>query len=159
MEVALTLEGNLSDRGLVALAETSTSDVLELARRLVEDHRSDLQALWSRYRKLEALKAQFIGEDERASKAVRLVTRLRVAADGTAMLSRRHRVRLRDGKIILGDTIIGEYDLDTKQARIASKELVIVEKNGAICLAEPVPERNPTVQLSLFPGTDHSHRV
>jgi len=159
MEVALTLEGNLSDRGLVALAETSTSDVLELARRLVEDHRSDLQALWSRYRKLEALKAQFIGEDERASKAVRLVTRLRIAADGTAMLSRRHRVRLRDGKIILGDTIIGEYDLDTKQARIASKELVIVEKNGAICLAEPVPERNPTVQLSLFPGTDHSHRV
>jgi hypothetical protein len=55
LEASLAIEGELSDHGLSALADTSDSLILDLARALV-DHvgeRESAEALWARLRKRE----------------------------------------------------------------------------------------------------------
>ncbi|MFZ2919231.1 MAG: hypothetical protein WA017_02290, partial [Desulfosalsimonadaceae bacterium] len=64
METALAIEGDLSDRGLTALAEGANSMLIEMARVLTgEQAVADVSDTWKRYKKKELVSDSFLGDD------------------------------------------------------------------------------------------------
>jgi len=63
LETSLTVEGDLSDGGLAALAQSANSMLIELARSLVQKEQPSVSEAWKRYKRKEILTDSFIGED------------------------------------------------------------------------------------------------
>ncbi len=64
METALAVEGDLSDRGLTALAEGANSMLIEMARVLTgEQDASPVSDSWKRYKKKELVADTYLGDD------------------------------------------------------------------------------------------------
>lgn len=63
LETALTIEGDLSDGGLAAIAQSSNSMLIELARSLVNKEGTSLADSWKRYKKKELVTDSFIGDE------------------------------------------------------------------------------------------------
>jgi len=65
METALAIEGDLSDKGLTAIAEGSNSMLIEMARTLIgEEKTSSASDAWRAYRRKEIRSDSFLGVDE-----------------------------------------------------------------------------------------------
>ena len=64
METALAIEGDLSDRGLTALAEGANSMLIEMARVLTgEQVAAGVSDSWKRYKKKELVSDSFMGDE------------------------------------------------------------------------------------------------
>ncbi len=64
METALAIEGDLSDRGLTALAEGANSMLIEMARVLTgEQDATPVSDTWKRYKKKELVADSYLGDD------------------------------------------------------------------------------------------------
>ena len=64
METALAIEGDLSDRGLTALAEGANSMLIEMARVLTgEQDAAPVSDTWKRYKKKELVADTYLGDD------------------------------------------------------------------------------------------------
>jgi len=64
LETAMAIEGDLSDKGLAALAEGSNSMLYEMARSLLKEKEvSSLSNAWKRYKQKEINSDSFIGDD------------------------------------------------------------------------------------------------
>jgi SNF2 family DNA or RNA helicase len=63
LEAALILEGELSDKGLVALSEAGDSMAVELARSIVNNINSGIDQVFSKYKKAEVISGSLIDDD------------------------------------------------------------------------------------------------
>ena len=139
METALAVEGDLSDRGLLALAESSNSMLIELARTLVEDKprivQETLEEAWKAYKRREMEADSLMDENEPVEEMVttsirkgdretsityRSVVRGRVfprkvkgQTIGVAVVKGRqkeHKLYFVKGKVLYNNKVVGTYE-------------------------------------------------
>jgi SNF2 family DNA or RNA helicase len=132
METALAVEGDLSDKGLVVLAQSGSSMVIELARTLLNQQEApSLEETWQAYQQ-ESLRADAImgdaqpvetetvtqtttrisqGDQQATLKVTRLV-RGKVYPKGKVGIGYvgPRQIIFQDGKILYKDRTVGEYD-------------------------------------------------
>ena len=145
LETALAIEGDLSDRGLTALAEGSTGMLIEMARTLLGEEESASAAdAWKRYKQKEITADSFIGDDlpeietttttitkgdRSTSLTYQRVVRGRIyprRGYGLAYVGQ-HRFYLRNGKVYYRDRVLcGEYDRRGR-GRINNKPIEVVK--------------------------------
>jgi len=128
LETALTVEGDLSDGGLAALAQSANSMLIELARSLVQNRQPSVSDAWMKYKRREIVTDSFIGDelpeietttttitkgDKSTSVTYERVVRGRVYPrkdHAVAYVDRKHKFFLRGGKIFFKGTECGHYD-------------------------------------------------
>ena len=128
LETALTIEGDLSDGGLAALAQSSNSMLIELARSLVKKEKTSLTEVWTKYKKKELITDSFLGDETpevettttTISKGERsaTVTHERVVRGriyprkgyAVAYVDGKHKFFLKAGKIAFNGQECGSYD-------------------------------------------------
>jgi len=129
LETALTIEGDLSDGGLAALAQSANSMLIELARSLVEEGKAEsVSDAWKKYKKKEIVTDSFLGDDSpevetttttvtkgdrSTSVTYERVVRGRVYPrkdHAVAYVDRQHKFFLRGGKIFFNGKECGRYD-------------------------------------------------
>ena len=92
LETALAVEGDLSDKGLSALAESESSMLFALAREILDSEEGDgssVQDVWSSYKKAEMETDAFLGEPE----TVETVTTTFQKGDRKVSVSYKHVLR------------------------------------------------------------------
>ena len=128
LETALTVEGDLSDGGLAALAQSSNSMLVELARSLVQDEESSVSEAWMRYKRKEIISDSFLDDevpeiqtttstitkgDRSTSVTYERVVRGRVYPrkdHAVAYVDHKHKFFLRGGRIFFNGKECGHYD-------------------------------------------------
>jgi len=128
LETALTVEGDLSDGGLAALAQSSNSMLIELARSLLQDEESSVSEAWMRYKRKEIISDSFLDDevpeietttttitkgDRSTSVTYERVVRGRVYPrkdHAVAYVDRKYKFFLQGGKIFFNGKECGHYD-------------------------------------------------
>ena len=147
LETALAIEGDLSDKGLTALAEGSTSILIEMARTLLnEQETGSVSDAWKNYKQKEIISDSFIGDEvpevetvttrfekgERSSTVTyQRVVRGRIYPHkgyGIAHVGR-HRFLLRNGEVYFNDRLCGAYD-KKGHGEINSKPIRVIKAPG-----------------------------
>jgi len=129
LETSLTIEGDLSDGGLAALAQGANSMLIELARSLVEEKEVEpVCEAWKKYKKKEIVTDSFLGDDtpevetttttvtrgdRSTSVTYERVVRGKVYPKkdhAVAYIDSKHKFLLRKGKIFFNGAECGHYD-------------------------------------------------
>jgi len=152
METALAVEGDLSDKGLVALAEGDNSMLIELARTLVgQPETPGLEKVWQSYQKQAMQADAFLGDetlvetvtqttttitqgDRQATVTVTRVVRGKVYPKGKVGIGYvgQRRLLFKGGQVFYQDRPVGEYDR-TGTGQINGKAIRL-EKSGNLFL-------------------------
>jgi len=153
METALAIEGDLSDKGLTALAEGSNSILIEMARTLLNEQETPSASdVWKDYRKKEIESDSFLGldEDKREVTTTSItrgdrsttVTYERVVR-GRIYTRRNHAIayvsghkfHLKDGQIFYNERIVGRYEKEGT-GEINRKPIQIMKDSRGYVLVE-----------------------
>jgi len=153
METALAIEGDLSDKGLTALAEGSNSILIEMARTLLNEQETPSASdVWKGYRKKEIESDSFLGlnEDEREvtttsiTRGDRSTTvtyervvrgRIYTRRDHAIAYVGGHKFHLKDGQIFYNDQIVGRYE-KKGTGEINQKSIQIMKDSRGYVLVE-----------------------
>ena len=131
LETALAVEGDLSDKGLSALANSESSMLFALARELLDDDDTSVQDVWNSYKKAEVEGDAFMGEpdtvetvtttfqkgDRKTSVTYKHVLRGIVYPKvvdgkkiGVAVVGKDARFVFYNGKVFYKKTVVGRYN-------------------------------------------------
>ncbi len=105
LETAMAVEGDLSDKGLAAIANSESSMLFALARELLgnrHENKSSLQEVWNRYKKQEVESDSYLNDPE----TTETVTTTYTKGDHTASVQYQQVVR---GMVYAQRTIGGEF--------------------------------------------------
>ena len=155
LETALAIEGDLSDKGLTAIAEGANSMIYEMARSFIDKtEEKTLEEAWASYKKRELISGSSLedespiteekttvttfkkGDREMVSE-VRKVIRGRIYHSGKALVDGKHWFLFRNGKVYFRKKQIGHYEKNGK-GEINQKPIQIlkVPKGGYFLLVE-----------------------
>jgi SNF2 family DNA or RNA helicase len=132
MEASLTTEGDLSDKGLVALSESETSMITELARSIIDDKTKDVdvKSAWTKaiqadlfsdatmsedhdIKSTETTVEQTVVEtkvDDRSVKTkFKVVSQVKVENNLAIFKIDNNIYQLKNGKVFSGDKVVGVY--------------------------------------------------
>jgi hypothetical protein len=160
METALAVEGDLSDKGLVVLAESANSMLIELARTLVDRQDSPgLEETWQAFQ-AESLRADaFLGEeqsvgtetvtrttttithgDRRATVTVTRIVRGKVYPKGKVGIGYvgPRRLLFKGGQVFYKDRPVGDYDRQGN-GQINGKQIKLQKDGNCFLLLELRP--------------------
>jgi len=156
METALAVEGDLTDKGLLALAESGNSMLLELARTLVGDleRSAGLEGAWQSFQGAAMQADALLGLDQPVEtittvettvamgdslSTVRItrVVRGRVYPQGQLAIGYvgPHRFLFQAGKVFFQNRLVGVYDR-SGQGEINGKPIQLVKQDSAYLLVE-----------------------
>ncbi len=160
METALAVEGDLSDKGLAAIAESGSSMLIELARTLIDKHEvPTLEEAWQGYQQEELRADSFMeGEQEQETETVTQTTTTITQGDrqATVAVTRvvkgkvypkgkvgiayvgQHRFLFKDGQIFYKDRPAGEYDRQGN-GQINGKPIKLEKQGNVFLLVEMRP--------------------
>jgi SNF2 family DNA or RNA helicase len=158
METALAVEGDLSDKGLVALAEGDNSILIELARTLVEQPETPgLEEVWQSYQKQAMQADAFLGDetpvetvtqttttitqgDRRATVTVTRIVRGKVYPKGKVGIGYvgPRRLLFKGGQVFYKDRPVGEYDRKGN-GQINGKAIKLEKQGNVFLLVEMRP--------------------
>jgi len=147
LETALAVEGDLTDKGLVALSESTNSMLYELARTLIGEKKvKGLKNTWQDYRKKELEADSFIDAHEEEKETVKTTFK---KGDRTATVTYthvvrgrifpqkgyavgfvgKHRLLFKQGVIYYNGRVCGSYGRDGK-GKINNKPVLIRKAKG-----------------------------
>jgi SNF2 family DNA or RNA helicase len=156
METALAVEGDLTDKGLLALAESGNSMLLELARTLVGDleRPAGLEGAWQSFQGAAMQADALLGlehpvqtvtqttttitqGDRRTTVTVTRVVRGRVYPKGEVGVGYvgPHRLLFKNGRVFYQDRPVGEYDR-TGKGQINGKPIKLQKDGHRFLLVE-----------------------
>ncbi|MCL4502395.1 MAG: hypothetical protein M1438_11175 [Deltaproteobacteria bacterium] len=156
METALAVEGDLTDKGLLALAESGNSMLLELARTLVGDleRPAALEGAWQSFQGAALQADALVGLDQpvetvttvettvalgdsQSTVRITRVVRGRVIPQGKLAIGYvgPHRFLFQEGKVFFQNRLVGVYDR-SGQGEINGKPIQLVKKDSAYLLVE-----------------------
>ena len=127
IETSLSVEGDISDRGLAALSDSESSIIIEMARNLISDSeqkkkekekkKKSLEEIWKSVLESEKNSERFLdsnNEDASSSGSglpgYEIIGSVSIAQDKTAILTLNgNTYTLKQGKIFLGNSVSGRY--------------------------------------------------
>jgi SNF2 family DNA or RNA helicase len=159
METALAVEGDLSDKGLVALAEGDNSILIELARTLVEQQEMPgLEETWQSYQQQVMQADAFLGDEQpvetvthttmtitqgerQATVTVTRVVRGKVYPKGKVGIGYvgERRLLFKGGQVFYKDRPVGDYDR-TGKGQINGKQIKLEKDGNRFLLLELRPD-------------------
>ncbi|RLF98682.1 MAG: ATP-dependent helicase [Candidatus Wolframiiraptor sp.] len=132
LETALAIEGDLSDKGLTAIAEGANSMIYEMARSFIDKtEEKTLEEAWANYKKRELVAGSVLEDespiteekttvttfkkgDREVVSEVRRVIRGRIYRSGKALVDGKHWFLFRNGKVYFRKRQIGHYEKNGK---------------------------------------------
>jgi len=158
METALAVEGDLSDKGLAALAEGANSMIIEMARVLTgEQEAPEMTDSWKELKKAEFSSDSFLDSAADVEEATTTTTTI-TSGDRTSTITyqkiirgkvfprkgyavgivNKHKFFFKDGKVLYNGKPCGSYD-KKGVGEINKKPIQLVKSDGGFLLMEVVP--------------------
>ena len=164
MQTSLAVEGELSDKGLTALAEGGNSMLIEMARSLMDDSKVvSLEEAWQGFKEEESQANVLLGQESQATQTTQVITTTTITEDdrqtsvtvtrivrGTVKVTQRKGVGVGIGKVGSNEIIfwnggiyhnkkpIGQYDR-TGYGQIKGKTIQLEKAADGYLLVELQP--------------------